>query len=243
MNSTLYLKFKEWLTSTYGLHVYRRGTPLGLDLLNDLQVLVPNFTPSTVLDVGANIGQTALRFHKLWPSAYLFCFEPVKDTYRQLENNTSQIRSLKTYNFGLSDRTGEAPIFLSGNSALSTLERPAFSVRSLSGATETVQLETLDGWCEKTKIGEIDLLKIDAEGHDLQVLEGGRQMFATRKVKAVFIEAHLSGQDIQLFLQISQWLEEQDFQLVGFYDQELSLRQGSLYGNLLYFDRKHLKSE
>jgi FkbM family methyltransferase len=43
--------------------------------------------------------------------------------------------------------------------------------------SEKVRIETIDGYCGERGIERIDLLKLDVEGHELDVLNGGVEMF------------------------------------------------------------------
>ena len=42
---------------------------------------------SVIFDIGANIGQTALKFSEHFADAQIFSFEPVGDTFKQFKNN------------------------------------------------------------------------------------------------------------------------------------------------------------
>src|SRR5205085_11763068 len=47
---------------------------------------------------------------------------------------------------------------------------------------------TLDEFCGQENIDKIDLLKIDAEGHELEVLKGARRMIEQKKVNWIHFE-------------------------------------------------------
>ena len=54
--------------------------------------------------------------------------------------------------------------------------------------SKRVEIETLDGYCGAHGIERIDLLKIDVEGHELDVLRGGEATFSRRGVRLVTFE-------------------------------------------------------
>jgi FkbM family methyltransferase len=51
-----------------------------------------------------------------------------------------------------------------------------------------VSVRTIDDFCAEQAIAEIDLLKIDTEGYDLQVLEGARSLLTRGRVRFVYSE-------------------------------------------------------
>jgi len=57
---------------------------------------------------------------------------------------------------------------------------------------EEVNTSTLDDFCLKNKIENIDLLKIDTEGHEKEVLQGASSLLLNKKIKYILIEFHLS---------------------------------------------------
>ena len=54
--------------------------------------------------------------------------------------------------------------------------------------TETVRLSTLDEYCAEQGIEQIDLLKLDVEGHELAVLRGGQKMIQEGRIKRIQFE-------------------------------------------------------
>lgn len=81
-----------------------------------------------------------------------------------------------------------------------------------------VKTNTIDQFCSTNQIDKIDLLKIDAEGHEEYILEGASKMLEKEKIKLIYIEI-LSTK--QLFKQkkdkIINRLEKQNFKFIKEY--------------------------
>jgi hypothetical protein len=78
-------KLVERLTST---HIYRdRDLPRGTDFFQDIADLLPMYRVDIVFDVGAHAGGTSKMYLTGFPSSHIYCFEPVGDTFHQLQDN------------------------------------------------------------------------------------------------------------------------------------------------------------
>jgi hypothetical protein len=53
---------------------------------------------------------------------------------------------------------------------------------------EEIPATTVDDYCDEKGIGQIDLLKIDTEGAELQVMKGARKMLKSRRIKCLTFE-------------------------------------------------------
>ena len=131
----------------------------------------------TVVDIGANFGIYTLAMAKnLGDSGRIWSFEPAPTTTAFLagsieDNNLKNVHLVKA---GLSDRLGSATLYLSRNSEMNSLTR-----RSSSGErTETVPLLTLDQCREDFGWENIDFIKLDAEGEEVNILRGGKRLLA-----------------------------------------------------------------
>jgi FkbM family methyltransferase len=126
------------------------------------------------IDVGANYGVYSLSIAKaVGPMGRVWAFEPASSTATFLEqgiaaNNFAQIVLERC---ALSRESGTARLTLNENSELNALD-----VTGRAGsASETVRVVTLDDCLRRYGWSHIDLLKIDAEGQESNIIEGGRR--------------------------------------------------------------------
>jgi hypothetical protein len=57
----------------------------------------------------------------------------------------------------------------------------------------TVQVTTLDAFCNRERIASIDILKTDTEGYDARVLSGARRMLSEKRIHCVVSEVGFIG--------------------------------------------------
>lgn len=115
----------------------------------------------TAIDVGANMGITAIEYAHIFQS--VIAFEPIADVYNQLQMviKRNNMLNIKTYNVALGDNKGTARmIYRPNNSFASAINEKG---------TEIIKTETLDSYQFKF----IDFIKIDVEGLETAVINGG----------------------------------------------------------------------
>ncbi|MBA2706441.1 MAG: FkbM family methyltransferase [Gemmatimonadaceae bacterium] len=185
---------KHLLDRYAGYWVYKsRHLPVGADLRLDLKRL--GISVNTVFDVGANVGQSYLRFRNDFPQAAIYCFEPVKSTYESLCLAVRHDARARAEHLALGSTPGQQTIEASVewnvlNSVRDDVKNSASDVRA-----ETVTIETLDNYCAVNAITAIDLLKIDSEGYEMEVLEGARQNLGAGSIGAVLCEVGFSSRN------------------------------------------------
>jgi len=141
----------------------------------------------TVFDVGANFGEWPRYINKLSNTVVTHCFEPEEYAFRELsENNFSS--SVRLNRCGLSSKKGSVELhtWLGHSGGSSLHNRP--SIASERHGTQIVTVTTIDDYCRAEGIAKIDLLKIDTEGHDLEVIKGGKEMIREGKISAIQFE-------------------------------------------------------
>jgi FkbM family methyltransferase len=80
-----------------------------------------NLKIKTVLDIGANTGQFAAKILDLFPDIDLYCFEPIIDCFKELENNLGSNKKVKFFNFALGNENGGQTIHINEYSPSSSL--------------------------------------------------------------------------------------------------------------------------
>jgi FkbM family methyltransferase len=172
-------------------YIVSQSQRLGLDLFQDISRLSAAWgTPvSTVFDVGANRGQTALELLTHCPTAHIFSFEPHPNTFAQLLTTIGTRPNFTATNTALGATPGTLPMTIYDLDCVNTL-RPGFHATGRFQATDSIDVPvtTLDLFCATHAIATIDLLKIDTEGFDLMVLHGARDLLARRSITFVYVE-------------------------------------------------------
>lgn len=151
-----------------------------------------------VFDVGAHIGEFIFYLSKIVTKGVLHAFEPQRRPYNILRGVCCNIRNSHTYNLGLSSSSGMATLFVpivNGRESDSEAsldphfndftdwERRPKSSKSLQ---DPILLTTIDEFCRTMAIEKLDFLKIDVEGHELDVLKGGKRT-CFRKCRPVLL--------------------------------------------------------
>jgi FkbM family methyltransferase len=158
--------------------------------LSFLKRVIP--TSQVVFDVGANRGDWTELVLTINAAATVHCFEPSKPTFAMLSARGFP-QNVVVNPFGLSSAAEEKLLYVfedgSGNNSMYQ-RRGLEAVWNLkpSEATESIHLETLDRYCEANNVSHIDLLKIDVEGHELEVLRGAAATLARGEIAAVQFE-------------------------------------------------------
>ncbi|MFL5763459.1 MAG: FkbM family methyltransferase [Bacteroidia bacterium] len=127
----------------------------------------------TIIDVGGNIGQTAMTMaQKTGAAGKVISFEPHPSTVEKFRKNLSlnpQISNVIVENFGLGDQENTAEMFVECTTN-SGGNRIAGSSEKSNGTP--VKITTLDRYLDMHGIEKVDLVKIDVEGYEMNVLNG-----------------------------------------------------------------------
>ncbi len=190
------------------------AVPYGHDWAYDLARFARRRDLRTIVDAGANVGQTARHCRRFFPRATIHCFEPVPETVARLQHAVAHDSAIHVHPLALSDRTGSACLAFGRDSELARI------VESPSDRGCTVTTDTLDRFAQSAGLEQIDLLKIDVEGHELAVLSGASELLAARCIRAIYVEAGFETSDPlhTYFPDLHAVLERHGFFCAGLYE-------------------------
>lgn len=213
-------RLRAWLKSR-GWFVYSRSTlPRSVRLDIDLARFRPLADFTTVVDVGANQGQTAARFLACFPRARILSFEPVPATFRRLAADYGRHPRIACENLAASDANGEVQMLV-GAEADSFVSRivDASAQENAVWHREAVRAVRLDDYLRGKNIAQIDLLKTDTEGHDLSVLRGCGALLDGRRISFVLCEVGFSAANTgnSHLATIGDYLKAHDYQFFALY--------------------------
>lgn len=174
----------------------------------------------TVIDVGANAGvYTFSAAQCVGASGQVLAVEPFSGCVQQLEETcrVNQLPWVKVCAGAASDRNGQARLALHSASELNEIVEGEGETEA--GSFEAVACFTLDSLVEQEGLTRVDFLKIDAEGHEIKVLQGSDRMLRAFRPRILY--ENISGQGSNLA--VAEFLEGKGYQLFRYqpYVEEL----------------------
>jgi FkbM family methyltransferase len=196
--------------------------PFGVYHTQDILRFNKNHPINTIFDVGANIGATSIEYAEVFKDADIYSFEPVKSTYNILKSSTHSEKRINTYNCALGKEETRVTIHLRSNNELNSINPQRNVAWESDIGKEEIDVNTVDNFCSTNNINEIDILKIDTEGFELNVLSGASNMLSRNKIKYIYAETTIRDNDTTHtnFFDLHNFLRQKKYSFLGFYNSE-----------------------
>jgi len=207
--------------------------PFGFDWCRDARYLLESDeNDGCLIDVGANVGQTVRQLRNSFKDKKIHSFEPIPATFEQLRINTEGLANVEIHNLALSSGSGSAEMVVN----LSDSGRNRLSMGSERDGSVTVNLATLDSFVKDRGLTQIDLLKIDTEGHEIEVLCGAKNILSGGMVRLILCECDFrprAGEPHALFHDLFAELDPLGYRTVAFYSGGVDAL-GWVWGDVLF---------
>ena len=142
-----------------------------------------------VFDVGANEGKWTEEVLRMKSNLEVHCFEPSPSIFARLQQRL-RFPNVHLVQKGLSADEEERAFFPEEISVYQGFGVGHTTTTRTGVVTETVSLTTLSNYIKENNVQRVDLMKLDVEGHELQVLRGGLTDFKTGRIKRLYFEYH-----------------------------------------------------
>ena len=176
--------------------------------------------PIVVVDVGCRWG-----FADVWADFGDRClsigFDPDVEECARLEQRYEGRKEVRVVPVGLGAQSGEATLYVTEERAGTSLypstpdafePHPAIAAGRVEYTTN-VELETLDDWTVAESIGQVDVIKLDTQGSELDVLRGASRVLDATRAIEIEVEFNPLYQDQPLFGDVDRFLREHGFVL------------------------------
>jgi len=185
-------KFVKVLHKTFEIsgdddYLHKMGQEFEPDNVNLLSHLCDN--DSRVLDVGANIGMTALALSQICPDGQIVAIEPVPRTFEHLRRNVAEANAgnIEVFNFALGSRGGLAPMQGHPSNLACSFIADSYKIPDADHFSHEVTVKRLDETFGELSLDRLDFLKVDVEGFELEVFEGAKETLSAYR-PIVFLE-------------------------------------------------------
>ena len=159
------------------------------------QKILEKHKDGEVLDIGANLGSFSLPLAKANPHLLFHAFEPQRIVYYQLCGNTviNGLDNVHCHNFGLSNKEERLVLAMpdytnEGNIGAFSMDEEVRKNEyecQTEGAEEPLVVFTLDSGAHQN----VRLIKVDVEGHELEVIKGGIETIKANNYPPIIFEA------------------------------------------------------
>lgn len=165
-----------------------------------IQKLVKNKTP-VLFDIGAHHGESVQYLKELFEKSTIYSFEPDPASFQILSSKT--VKGVFYYNLALSDANGRSIFYRNKVSHTNSLLKVNLNSEDSIGIAAAINNDdkqymsefnlefdvntvTLDSFVKINLIENVDLLKIDVQGAESKVLNGGKEIL--KKTTVVILE-------------------------------------------------------
>jgi FkbM family methyltransferase len=154
-----------------------------------LRDYLPKDRAPVFVDVGANVGDYSATLLDNYPESRIVAVEPHVANVKRL---SERLPNIETFNTALGSEVSELLLFdrsdCDGSCHASLYEEVITELHKIPSVEHRVHVNTLDQLAEDLQIDTIDLLKIDTEGHELEVLKGASKLLARNAVPLIHLE-------------------------------------------------------
>ena len=128
-----------------------------------------------IIYIGANFGvYTLCLAHTVGPTGHVWSIEPAENTARYVQKSIeiNGFHHVDLLVAAVSSHAGEGFLAHGRNEEMHSLDLSQSTQAAKAEGGEVVALITIDGLMERENHPSIDVLKIDAEGHEIDILKG-----------------------------------------------------------------------
>ena len=167
-------------------------------LINTLKKIIKR--KINIIDVGTFEGEYTKLFQKNFNCKKILCFEGNRKTYLNAKKKLKDYKNVKIFNYSISSKNKYGYLYEYKKKSISSLQNlnansPYYKQKNIlidltKVKRKKVKIRKLDSFIKYIK--KIDLLKIDVEGHELEVLKGAKKILKNTNI--LLIEIHNSDQ-------------------------------------------------
>ena len=195
---------------------------------SDQKELLGSSNCPMIFDLGANKGQSTLKYAQTFGAAKIYSFEPYDVSYNTLVSNIGDKDNIIPVKCAVSNKNGFCNLRINKkkttNSILKTSDEGKYWANkpSYMNTLDVKKVETikLDSFCAKNKIPDINILKMDIQGAELLAVKGAEKLIKKGHIKIIYAEVSFVRyyEDGVLFDKLYAYLAKRGFTLYDLYD-------------------------
>ena len=196
------------------------------------------FTPKHIVDIGANHGTWTREALHHFPDAYYTLLEPqnwLKDSFQDILDANSKVQF---YPVGAGDKEGSFQFTIVDRDDSCSFRYSREEAKAAGFKQVEIPVVTLNGLLSNSELPIPDIIKIDAEGLDIEVLKGASNFFG--KTEIFMVEAGVVNKLFDnSFLKLINFMDENNYRLFEITDLNRPFSPSVLWLVELVFVKKN----
>lgn len=195
-----------------------------------------NFAPQHIIDVGANRGDWTRTARRLFPEARYTLIEPQEFLKVHVRDLLEGHNPVELISAGVADQAGRLMFTIATRDDSSTFTLSKEEAAASSARQMPVEVKTLNQIVANSTAGMPEMVKIDAEGLDLRVLEGASDLLG--KTEIFLVEAAICAPLKNSLSEVLGFMSGAGYKLMDITDLNRSPKHGVLWLCEVAFVRK-----
>lgn len=212
----------------YGLFSNRNSKN---SLLTNFYKILKNeeFNPNCIYDIGAHKGTWTKECMRFFPNAQFILFEPQFNLKQEIEINLKGKDNYRLFSVGVGNIDGQLMFTFQDRDDSCTFNMSETEAEIKGFKQIKVPIVKLDNFIKQNNLQYPDILKIDAEGIDLDVLAGASELL-NEYVQVVLVEvAILNNRFENSALKVINYMDKSNFKLFDITDLNRPFNNGVLW--------------
>jgi FkbM family methyltransferase len=157
-------------------------------LKNFFEILIEKkYTPKCIFDIGANNGTWTQETLKYFPNSNYYLFEPQSYLINEMQSKFPTLNNVQLFNVGVGNQDGELLFTIHDRDDSCSFDITQEEATKHGFKQIKTPIVRLDSFIDQNNLDLPDLLKIDAEGFDIEVLEGAQNTIQ-KNVQIILVE-------------------------------------------------------
>lgn len=172
--------------------------------------------PKHILDIGANHGTWTRKVIEIFPNAQYSLIEP----QYWLEKSSLDLQKnylVKFYPIGMGDRNDTLTFTIHDRDDSSSFRLMKENSVQIGYRTIETKMQTIDSFLTEHKLPIPEIIKIDAEGLDIEVLQGASSTFGVTEVFLVEASVH-QKEFSNTILRVTEFMDQKGYEIFDFTD-------------------------
>ncbi len=162
----------------------------------------------TVIDIGAYVGMYSIKASQfVGATGKVLAVEPLPSNQTYLKTNVKDCPNIRIAKLALSNYEGTGKIYSSPSTA-------AHSMTYVTGEFVKVKVTTLDKLVKAFGLQRVDYIKMDAEGSDLDILEGAIEVLHRHSPVLAIASYHTNSTGVPYIEQVMAYLRELGYKCI-----------------------------